>query len=117
MNAKRYIARMPIGAISWSCCPSWEKRPEWLACERVLALGGGPPKEWRRRYRADCEAAIREGGGERPWEALIGRLLLITPGTVKGRIVGELALTGRCACARFRLRCLPAGTKRFEPKL
>ena len=30
----------------------------------------------RRRYRAECAAAIREGGVERAWEGLIGRLLL-----------------------------------------
>jgi REP element-mobilizing transposase RayT len=53
-----------------------EKAPLWLQCERVLALGGGRPREQRVRYREYVEKEVREGLPERPWEELVVRLAL-----------------------------------------
>jgi REP element-mobilizing transposase RayT len=56
-----------------------EQAPQWLACEPVLAMVGGSARErnqWRRRYRAFVEEAVREGLGESPWERVEGQVLL-----------------------------------------
>ena len=52
------------------------KQPEWLECESVLALGGGPKKEQRRKYRQYVEQAVREGLEKSPWEDLKEQVLL-----------------------------------------
>jgi len=51
------------------------KRPAWLAVGAVLRLAGkgANPGE---RYRQHCEAAIRQGLVESPWDKLIGQAVL-----------------------------------------
>ena len=39
----------------------WAAVPQWLECETVLGLGGGPKGEQRKRYREHVENALREG--------------------------------------------------------
>jgi len=62
-----------------------EKAPTWLLTEPVLAFGGGPAQRRRRRYREYCECAVREGCIVKPWEALVGRLVL-----GGGEFIGQL---------------------------
>jgi len=52
------------------------KRPEWLKCDRVLALGGGRKEEQMRNYRDYVETAVREGLTKSPWEALQDQVVL-----------------------------------------
>ena len=52
------------------------KRPEWLACEAVLELGGGKTGEREQRYREYVEASLREGLEESPWEQLKEQVVL-----------------------------------------
>ena len=57
----------------WSSYPAyagWTAAPDWLECETVLGLGGGPKGEQRRRYREHVETALREGLEKSPWESL-----------------------------------------------
>ena len=63
----------------WSSYPAYagaRKAPAWLEPEQVLSLGGGRPAQWCRNYRQDCEAAVREGITEVPWDHLKGGLIL-----------------------------------------
>lgn len=50
--------------------------PKWLECQTVLSLGGGPKKEWSKRYREYCETAVREGLKQSPWESLREQVIL-----------------------------------------
>ena len=56
------------------------ERPGWLVTELVLGMTGGGGarvlQEQQRRYRADCEAAVRDGLRESPWERLEAGILL-----------------------------------------
>jgi putative transposase len=61
---------------SYRAYAGYEKPPPWLDSEAVLALGGGPVKERRKRYRADCQANVSDGDTEKPWEGLVGGLVL-----------------------------------------
>ncbi len=55
-----------------------DRQPDWLECDKVLELGGGPVKERRRRYREYVEEAIREGLKASPWESLREQIVLGT---------------------------------------
>jgi hypothetical protein len=51
--------------------------PAWLNCGTVLGLiGGRAQAEQRRAYRRYVEEAARTGLPERPWEHLVGQVLL-----------------------------------------
>ena len=53
------------------------KRPEWLTCEVILEMLGGPKEPDRQKnYRAYVEQAIREGMPESPWEQLQEQVVL-----------------------------------------
>jgi hypothetical protein len=61
---------------SYRAFAGYEKPPQWLDSESVLALGGGKPKERQKHYRADCKAAVKEADAPRPWEEMVGGLAL-----------------------------------------
>ena len=52
------------------------KRPEWLECDAILELGGGPKQKQRRNYRDYVEGAVREGLTRSPWEELKDQVVL-----------------------------------------
>jgi len=52
------------------------KRPEWLTCEVILGMLGGPKEDRQKNYRAYVEQAIREGMPESPWEQLQEQVVL-----------------------------------------
>ena len=53
-----------------------ERAPEWLECQTVLGLGGGPEVEPRRRYRDYVATAVREGLEKSPWESVREQVVL-----------------------------------------
>ena len=54
-----------------------EQAPAWLNCQRVLELGGrGSWPARQRAYERYAEEAVRAGLAARPWEQLVGGLLL-----------------------------------------
>jgi len=65
---------------SWSSYRAYvglAKAPPWLQSQTVLGyLGGGnqQPRLWA--YRDYVESAVRQGLAERPWERLVGRVVL-----------------------------------------
>jgi putative transposase len=52
------------------------RRPEWLACDAVLEMGGGRKEERTRNYREYVELAVREGLEKSPWAALQDQVVL-----------------------------------------
>jgi REP element-mobilizing transposase RayT len=61
---------------SYRAYAGMERAPAWLQTESVLAFGGGRRRERFGRYRHYCEQAVREGLAEKPWEKVVGRLVL-----------------------------------------
>ena len=63
---------------SYRAYAGYEKCPAWLETQAVLSRGGGWAKEWRRHYRQDCQAAVKDGAEEEesPWKSLVGSLAL-----------------------------------------
>src|SRR2546426_434242 len=52
------------------------KKPDWLECEQVLALGAGRKEERRRKYRDYVEAVGREGVDRSPWAEVTEQVVL-----------------------------------------
>ena len=82
-NAKLVAERLErLRGYRWSSYRAYvglAERPGWLAIETVLGMTGGGAgglKEQQRRYRTDCEAAVRDGLRESPWERLEAGMLL-----------------------------------------
>jgi putative transposase len=69
-----------LRAWRWSSYPAyagWAPVPQWLSAEVLgRSCGGRTAAEKRTALRAYTESAVREGLPERPWERLIGGVIL-----------------------------------------
>lgn len=62
---------------SYRAYAGYERGPDWLEREPVGRLCGGRSREERQRgLREYTEAAVRQGMSERPWDRLVGGLVL-----------------------------------------
>ncbi len=68
-----------LRAYRWSSYQAYVglcRAPDWLTCDEVLKLGGGPAGGRKRRYREYVESAVREGLAKSPWEELKEQVVL-----------------------------------------
>lgn len=84
LNPVRLKKGFSLGRYAWSSYRDYvgdRKVPPWLRCEEVLGYFG--PRQARAAYRQYVEAAAKEGT-DRPWEKVVGQMVLGGEGFLAG---------------------------------